>query len=94
MGTVVQFPVRRGGTFTPEMRSSLAHLAAWTPGLRPLLFGTDGDGSEFCCLANGLMVGWDRERRLVLTDTLSGYVDRGPFYGLAEVCCIIAGLKI
>ena len=92
MGTIVQFPVRSGNRFTPEMRSSLAHLAAQAPELRPLVFGIDGDGTEFCCLGNGLMVGWGRGRRLILTDTHSGYVDRGPFHSLAEVCRVIGQL--
>ena len=75
----------------PDSRR-LARFAACKPGVRPLLFGTDGDGSEFCQLADGLAVGWDRRGRLILTDTLTGYVDRGPFHDLDEVCLFLAYL--
>lgn len=92
MGVVVQFPSRVSGRFTAEMREALARLADKTSGALPLVFGMDGDGTEFCCLANGLMIGWDRGRSLILTDTNSGYVDRGPFNSLAEVCLLIAYL--
>jgi hypothetical protein len=89
MGRVVQFPRRARRQFTAEMRGRLAHFAATVPSFQPLVFGEDGDGSEFCCFANGFMVGWDRWQRLVLTDTLSGYVDRGPFDDLDEICLLI-----
>ncbi len=94
MGTVVQFRRYWGELFTPEMRNSLVRLAAGTPGAQPVVFGKDGDGSEFCCLGNGLMVGWDRRRRLVLTDTLSGYVDHGPFESLEEICLLVTRLTV
>lgn len=92
MGMVVQFPRGAGGQFTAEMRRSLVRFAGRISGSHPLMFGKDGDGSEFCCLSNGLMVGWDRRQRLVLTDTLSGYVDHGPFRSLDEVCRLITCL--
>ncbi len=94
MGIVVQFPSHVGGRFTPEMREILARFADETPGTLPLVFGKDGDETEFCCLANGLMIGWDRGRSLILTDTNSGYVDRGPFRSLAEVCLLITYLTV
>lgn len=92
MGVVVQFPGVSAGRFTPEMRETLHRIARGTPGAFPMVFGVDGDGAEFCCLANGLMIGWDRRRRLVLTDTSSGFVDSGPFKSLDEVCLLIAYL--
>ena len=90
MGVVVQFPGRAAGRFTPEMRDTIAGFASQVPGAYPVVFGTDGDGDEFCCLGNGLMIGWDRKRHLVVTDTSSGFVDRGPFTSIHEVCLLIA----
>ena len=92
MGVVVQFPGCGGRLFTARMRDVLVRLAETTPGLHPLSFGKDHDGSEVCRLGNGLSVGWDR-RRLVLTDTVTGYVDRGPFESLDEICLLIACLR-
>ena len=92
MGIVVQFPGRMAGRFTPEMQDALASFAAEMPGACPVVFGKDGDGDEFCCLGNGLMVGWDRRCHLVVTDTSSGFVDRGPFRSIHEVCLLIACL--
>jgi hypothetical protein len=92
MGVVVQFPRCGAGRFTPEMRSTLAQHAAEAPGTLPLVFGKDGDGAEFCCLPNGLMIGWDCRGRMVLTDTTSGFVDRGPFSSVDEVFLIVAYL--
>ena len=89
MGTVVQFPVRTGGCFSTRMRDGLVRFAAGRSGVLPLGFGREPDGSEFCQLGNGLKVGWDREHSLVLTDTVSGYVDRGPFNGLDDVCLLV-----
>ena len=92
MGVVVQFPRFFAGQFTPEMRSTLTRHAAVAPGALPLTFGKNGDGTEFCCLANGLMIDWDRRGRLVLTDTATGFVDRGPFNSVDEICLILAYL--
>jgi hypothetical protein len=92
MGVVVPFPGRSPSYFTPEMRSTLARHAAGAPGALPLAFGKGGDGAEFCHFANGLMIGWDRAGRMVLTDTTSGFVDRGPFNSVDEVCLILAYL--
>lgn len=103
MGTVVQFPGRsvpgrgfasRAGTrtrrFTQEMRDGLERLAARTTTARPVLFGEDDDGAEFCRFGDGLVVGWDRECRPILIDTVSGYVDRGPFGDWDEVYLFLA----
>ena len=92
MGIVVQFPSSTGGQFTAEMRDVLVRFASRTPGIWPLLFGLDCNGAEFCRFANGLMIGWDRGRCMILTDTNSGYVDRGPFRSLDEVCLLITYL--
>ena len=92
MGIVVQFPGRARGRFTPEVRDDLTRLAPKVRGALPLRFGVDANGAEFCCFANGLMVGWDRECGLVLTDTRDGYVDRGPFDSVDEVCLFAAYL--
>ncbi len=88
MGTVVQFPVRTRGSFTPEMRDSLVRLAPNIRGALPLRFGKDSSGAEFCCFANGLLISWDRECGPILIDTFDGYVDRGPFHDLDEVCLL------
>lgn len=93
MGIVVQFPSRKGGQFTAEMREALVRLAHETPGALPVVFGKDGDGAGFCCFANGLMIGWDRAGRLVLTDTATGFVDRGPFSSLDEICPLVTYLS-
>ena len=92
MGVVVQFPRLIVRQFTPEMRSTLTRHAATAPGALPLMFGKEGDGTEFCRLANGLMISWDRRGRLVLTDTASGFVDLGPFNNVDEICLILAYL--
>lgn len=100
MGDVVQFPVRSparlpslaAGQFTPEMRRRLAVLATAVPAYQPLVFGVDENGLECCRFADCLMVGWTRERRLMLIDATSGYVDHGPFDSLDEVCSVIASL--
>ena len=92
MGVVVQFPRRLVGQFTPAMRSTLTRHAAAAPGALPLTFDKDSDGTEFCHLANGLMISWDRRGRLVLTDTASGFVDLGPFNSVDEICLILAYL--
>ncbi len=92
MGIVVQFPRLIVGKFTPEMRSTLVRHATVAPGALPLVFGEDRDGTEFCRLANGVMISWDRRGRLVLTDTASGFVDRGPFNSVDEICLILAYL--
>lgn len=94
MGIVVQFPSRASRRFTAEMRGVLARFADETPGTLPLVFGKDGDGAEFCCLANGLMISWDDTHSLILTDTNSGYIDRGPFRSLAEVCLLVTYLTV
>jgi hypothetical protein len=73
------------------MRDTLARFAREVLNSQSLAFGLDNEGSECCRLDNGLVIGWDRGR-LVLTDTLSGYVDRGPFGGLDEICLLIADL--
>lgn len=92
MGTVVPFPRLVVRQFTPQMRRTLSLHAAAAPGASPVVFGTDGDGAEFCCLANGLTISWDRRGRLLLTDTASGFVDRGPFQGVDEICLVLAYL--
>lgn len=90
---VVQLPGRTSTRrFTEKMRGSLACFAAHRPDAWPLLFGKDDDDAEFCRLGDGLMVGWDRECRLVLTDTMSGSVDCGPFHDLDEICFFLAYL--
>ncbi len=89
MGMVVQFPTRKGGCFSMEMRGGLVRFAAKRPGIHPIEFGKEPDGSEFCRLGSGITVGWDQEHRLILTDTASGYVDRGPFNSLDDVCLLI-----
>ena len=90
MGIVVQFPGRVPGRFTQDMRDTLVRFASGIPDAFPLMFGKDGDGDEFCCLGNGLMIGCDRRNRLVVTDTSSGFVDRGPFNSIQEVCLLLA----
>lgn len=90
MGIVVQFPRRFAGQFTAEMRSTLARYAAAVSGALPIAFGKEKDGTEFCSLANGLLISWDRQGRLILTDTKSGYVDRGPFQSVEEIGLILA----
>lgn len=90
MGVVVQFPGRVPGRFTQEMREAFARFASGVPGAFPVVFGKDGDGDEFCCLGNGLMIGCDRRNRLVVTDMNSGFVDRGPFNTIQEVFLLIA----
>ncbi len=92
MGVVLQFPRLIDRQFTPEMRDLLARHAAAAPCALPLTFGKDADGLEFCRLANGLMISWDRRGRLVLADTASGFVDRGPFNSVDEICLILAYL--
>jgi hypothetical protein len=92
MGIVIPFPNASGARFTPAMRDTLQRFATTTLGALPVAFGVDGDGREFCCLANGLMIGWDRRCRLILTDTNSGFVDRGPFSTLDEIFLLVAYL--
>ncbi len=92
MGMVVQFPGRVGGRFTPAVRDDLTRLAPRVRGALPLRFGVDANDAEFCGFANGLMVSWDRECGLVLISTLDGYVDRGPFDSVDEVCLFAAYL--
>ncbi len=90
MGVVIPFPRPVAGQFTAEMRSTLARYAAATPGTLPLAFGKTRDGTEFCRFANGLMISRDGSGSLVLTDTASGYVDRGPFDSMDEICLVIS----
>lgn len=92
MGIVVQFPGRSRRRFTPEIRGDLERLAPRVRGAEPIRFGVDASGAEVCRLANGLMVGWDHECGLILIDTHDGYVDRGPFHGVDEVCLFAAYL--
>ena len=94
MGTVVPFRGCARWRFTREMRSSLMRFAARYRNVLPLRFGVDASGAEFCCLANGLTISWDRGCGLVLTDTFDGYVDRGPFHSLDEVCLFAAYLSL
>lgn len=93
MGVVVQFPGSAGGRFSADMRDALVRFAARTPGVRALSFGVAADGSEVCRFGNGLVVGWDEQHRLILTDALSGYIDRGPFDGLDDVIAVIEYLS-
>ena len=90
MGVVIQFPRPVAGQFTPEMRSTLTRYAAAAPGALPLAFGKNHDRTEFCRFSNGLMISLDRTGSLVLTDTATGYVDRGPFDSVDEICLVIA----
>lgn len=93
MGVLLRFPVRTVGTFTSEMRVSLACLAAQLPLTCPMVFGVAEDGSETCRLANGFVIGWSRRRCLFVGDTRSGFVDHGPFDSMAEVCRLVAYLE-
>ena len=88
-GKVVPFPRHGRGRFTAEMRDVLSRFAREVLNRQSLAFGLDSEGSECCRLDNGLVIGWD-QGRLILTDTLSGYVDRGPFSSLDEICLLIA----
>jgi hypothetical protein len=93
MGVVLQFPgYNAERRFTTEMRQTILRFAARTPGAFPTAFDLDDDGAEVCRLANGLVIGWNRWHRLVLIDTVSGFVDRGPFRGVDEICSLIAYL--
>lgn len=93
MGVVVQFPgCFADRRFTPEMRQTILRYAGAAPGALPAAFGADGDGVEVCDLANGLRIGWDRWHRLILVDTVSGFVDRGPFRSVDEICILVAYL--
>lgn len=92
MCTILQFPSRAGRRFTPVMRDALARLAERTPSAAPVLFLENPDGSDTCLLGSSLQVDWDRAGRLVLTDAVSGFVDRGPFTGLDEVCALVSYL--
>ena len=91
-GRVLKFPVRKRGQFDSDTRAHLGRLAARTPAIQPLSFGHDERGVEWCLFGNGLMVSWEQPGRIILTDTLSGYVDRGPFDSLDEICLMIIGL--
>ena len=93
MGVVLQFPLGTSGRFGADMRDVLARFAARTPGVRPLSFGVAADGSEICRFGNCLVVGWDGRHRLILTDALSGYIDRGPFNGLDDVLAVVEYLS-
>lgn len=93
MGVVLQFPLGTGGRFGADMRDALARFAARTPGVRPLSFGETDDGSEVCRFGNGLVIGRDRRRRLILIDASSGYIDHGPFDGLDEVLSVVEYLS-
>ena len=92
MGVVIPFPRPVAGHFTAEMRRTLARYAAATPGTLPFAFGKNRDGTEFCRFASGLMISRDDSGSLVLTDTATGYVDRGPFDSMDEICLVIAYL--
>ena len=93
MGVVLQFPrFSAERRFTAEMRQTILRFAARAPSALPAAFDTDSDGAEVCRLANGLVIGWDKWHRLVLTDTVSGFVDRGPFKSVDEICTLIAYL--
>lgn len=92
MGTVVHFPGRERGRFTPEIRRDLRRLALRVRGAEPIRFGMDAHGAEVCRFANGLAVSWDCECGLILIDTFDGYVDRGPFHNVDEVCLLAAYL--
>ena len=93
MGVVVQFPIGAGGRFGADMRDALGRFAARTPGVQPLSFDETGDGSVVCRFGNGLMIGRDRRRRLILIDASSGYIDHGPFDGLEEVLSVVEYLS-
>ena len=93
VGAVLQFPVRKRGRFDAETRAHLARLAARMPGIQPVSFGYDERGAEWCRFGNGLMMSWEQPGRIILTDTVSGYVDHGPFDSLDEVCGLILGLN-
>lgn len=93
-GRVLQFPVRKRGRFDSDIRAHLGRLAAKTPAIQPLSFGHDERGVEWCLFGNGLMMSWERPGRMILTDTLSGYVDHGPFDSLDEICLTIIGLDL
>ena len=93
MGVLLQFPkLSTERRFTAEMRQTILRFAARAPGALPAAFDADSEGTEVCRLANGLVIGWDKRHRLVLTDTVSGFVDRGPFESVDEVCTLIAYL--
>ena len=93
MGVLLQFPrLSAERRFTAEMRQIILRFAARAPGALPAVFEADSDGTEVCRLANGLVIGWDERHRLMLTDTVSGFVDRGPFKSVDEICTLIAYL--
>ena len=92
-GKIVPFPGFVRGRFTAEMRGSLARFASEALNAQPLAFDADSEGAERCLLGNGLVIGWDREHRLIVTDALSGYVDRGPFSSLDEIYALITYLS-
>ena len=60
-GGAVSGPHRHAAVHRGDARQS--RVLRRPPDARPLLFGKDDDGAEFCRLGDGLMVGWDRECR-------------------------------
>lgn len=89
-GTLLPFPGRIAGMFTPEMRDSLVAFTLVMPCMGPIVFDVDEAGNETCRMANHVMVGWDCKQRLFLSDMQSGFVDHGPFRDMDEVCGLIA----
>lgn len=93
-GVLLRFPEVAEGDFVADMGRNLGRFAKTAPGIFPVQFSVQDDGAESCRLTNGFTIGRDAERRYTITDDCSGYVDRGPFTSLYEVCRLITWLGL
>ena len=89
---VLPFPRPAAAAFAEEVRLDLARTC--TGSFSPFLVRCEasGDGAETCRLSSGLVIGRDAGGRLWVGDSRTGFVNRGPFASVHEICEVVAWL--
>ena len=90
---MLPFPVPAAASFVQEVQFDLARACTGRCSPFPIQCEASGDGAETCRLATGLVIGRDVGGRLWVGDSRTGFVDRGPFGSVREICEVVAWLE-
>lgn len=89
---VLPFPAPEAATFAEKVRLDLARMCTGRRSPFPIRCEASGDGAETCRLSSGLVIGRDAGGRLWVSDSRTGFVDRGPFASVHQICEVVAWL--